>query len=309
MKEKSFKSTYLGSITERELFWLTQDAGLEYISTGLVNILDKYVEPIVENGIFSVERDFKKSNKIMQENIQDYMSECKNNLLPINKFAWIDKNNERLCRFLCNEIKKEKYAPPPVAIPPNEQMHKLGNCTHSPSLRPLTHYFHENMLDTNAMVKHFIYYLDWVFDASLEFKKKTMLALYNVWGDTFTGIDHGWIYKKNVVQINWLWDYLSSYNTSGYVPTSSIDKYYSSILIFDSLYSNQPDSALLLQMKAKKAWSQKKHRDNRNGKKAFNFVMHERTKLMLDELATHEDRKVGEMLERIIKQAHSKAFQ
>jgi hypothetical protein len=307
MNEKNINSIYLGSISDRELFWLTQDAGFEYILTGLVTVLDNYVEPIIEDGIFNIERDFAKSNKIKQQNIQDYMSECKNNLLPIKEFAWIDKKNERLCRFLCNEIKKAKYAPPPIAIPPNEQMHIMGNCTHRPSLRPITHYFYENMLDTDAIVKHFIYYLDWVFDASLEFKRKTIHTLHLIWGNTFTGIDHDWIDKKNVVQIGWLWDYLPPYYTSAHVPKSAIDKYYSSILIFDSLYSDQPDSALLLQLKAKKAWSQKKHRDNRNGKKAFNFVMHERTKLMLDELALHEDRKVGEMLERIIKQAHNKA--
>lgn len=308
MTFKKVNSRFLGTISERELFWLTQNAGLGYTSKGSISVLDEHIELVVERNFYTKESGYGKNQKLKEERVQEYYSQCSQNLLPLDYFSWIEEKDERLCRFLCQEITKSKYAPQSIEIPPNEQMHMRGNVTHKIPKREITHYFSEIKATSEEFFKHFVYYLDWVFDINLEEKKSTLSVLHYAWGNVFEGINHDWIDINNAAQINWLWDHLSRLNNPLPPSTSMKERYYLSILIFDSMYSDAPDSALLLQMKAKKAWSQKKHRDNRNGKKAFNFVMHERTKLMLDELATHEDRKVGEMLERIIKQAHNKTF-
>lgn len=59
-------------------------------------------------------------------------------------------------------------------------------------------------------------------------------------------------------------------------------------------------------LKIKQAWSQKKHRDSNNGKKACSYMLSEEYIELLDKLCTRNRRKKNEMIEILIEDACEK---
>lgn len=53
-----------------------------------------------------------------------------------------------------------------------------------------------------------------------------------------------------------------------------------------------------------KAWQQKKHRDNRQGKKVCNLVLREEVKEMLDEMAASRGIRLNQLVEALIEREY-----
>ncbi|AJP45448.1 hypothetical protein EP12_19825 [Alteromonas australica] len=58
-----------------------------------------------------------------------------------------------------------------------------------------------------------------------------------------------------------------------------------------------------------RAWQQKKHRDNRQGKKACNLVLREEVKQKLDAMAAARGMKLNQLVETLIENEHAKTIQ
>ncbi|WP_052708055.1 hypothetical protein [Salinivibrio sp. KP-1] len=112
-----------------------------------------------------------------------------------------------------------------------------------------------------------------------------------------------WI-TDNEIQIDWAWDYLTSqYFFSGRLLRflAKSDKKQALITGFDLLSENLDKKNLLI-LNMKRAWSQKKFRDKKNGKKPYSISLTKTAKTMLDELADRKGMRINELVETLIRE-------
>ncbi|MGF1789797.1 hypothetical protein L4D21_04205, partial [Photobacterium profundum] len=146
--------------------------------------------------------------------------------------------------------------------------------------------------------------------------KENKLEIINkiimMWDYTFQSNNLSWLDKNNPEQCHWAWKYISSYNpkikesqevlstSCIYIQPTSDKQYYNySIAAFDTWISS-PETKYIFIQAIKKAWSQKKHRDKLDGKKACSFNLSEATKEQLDYLSKHFGKHKNEILEELI---------
>lgn len=118
---------------------------------------------------------------------------------------------------------------------------------------------------------------------------------------------------KNQEQSIWFWEYISTFinNKSQTVyfepikPFSPKEKHFLAVAILLAHSFNKPAVAELALMSATKAWNQKKYRDSVKDKKALNTYISTTAKDKLDELASANNVKINEMLEKLINDEYS----
>lgn len=101
----------------------------------------------------------------------------------------------------------------------------------------------------------------------------------------------GWIDSKNKSMIEWAFNYLKKrglMNQRSLPGLTDVNHLYNAI-------RQLPDES-----KMKAAWSQKKFRDKRNGRKSYNFDMSTQVKAQLKFLAKQINRPIKETLELLI---------
>ncbi|RJT19514.1 hypothetical protein [Buttiauxella izardii] len=118
---------------------------------------------------------------------------------------------------------------------------------------------------------------------------------------------------KNQEQSIWLWEYITNFiNNKPQViyfesvkPFDSRDKHFLAVGILLAHSFNKPAVAELAIMSATKAWNQKKYRDSVKNKKALNTYISTTAKDKLDKLASANNVKINEMLEKLINDEYS----
>jgi hypothetical protein len=137
-------------------------------------------------------------------------------------------------------------------------------------------------------------------------KERLLLDVKMYWNDFLSGGEtFRWLDENNKELIKWAWKYFDSKK----IPIASIsDKTatYGGIIAAFYLWKALPDSKELFIVKMKKALNQKKQRDKRDGKKAYNIVMSEDIKQKLNDLAEYHDRKINQTLERLINEEYER---
>ena len=155
----------------------------------------------------------------------------------------------------------------------------------------------------------------------------------NAYGSIFNS--NQWINSEDNDQLSWIINYIKSYQDRNLSTTSSADRImrarapefedlyrYSPSLhlglelkekalgvmyFFDTLYmTTQPEIAENLNLKIKKAYSQRKYRNKSEGKSSSNYMLRTEVKKKLKELAKAERLKLNETIELLIEEAHKK---
>ncbi|WP_131825489.1 hypothetical protein [Salinivibrio kushneri] len=112
-----------------------------------------------------------------------------------------------------------------------------------------------------------------------------------------------WI-TDNEIQIEWAWDYLTYqhfFRDRLLRFLAKSDKKQALITGFDLLSENLDKKDLLI-LNMKRAWSQKKFRDKKSGKKPYSISLTETAKGMLDELADRKGMRINELVETLIRE-------
>lgn len=119
-----------------------------------------------------------------------------------------------------------------------------------------------------------------------------------------------WIKKENKKQCEWAWDYMKRSgviikNENILTPISKKEMYFTIIAAFDSWFALDVEKELFL-IKMKKAWSQKKYRDEVSGQKLLNTYISQNAKDKLDKMTAISKRKINEMIELMIDNEYKK---
>ena len=228
------------------------------------------------------------------ESIRIMMESCDQTLLPDEEFDWINKKDERLCYFVwCNLLLK-------VQDNAAERVEAgLAPDHYIPLMRI-------NSNPTNIDERHqaIIDFFDKGIEADLASKRALNEQLYASWQNIYNFTEKfEWLDKKDQSQCDWAWKYLyeRGITLNFLFPANFSDKYGMGIASFD-ICNAHPDTKKLFIVNMKRAWSQKKHRDSLEGKKAYNIVMDVKIKSKLDKLAKDNGKKINETLEWLINQ-------
>lgn len=327
--EKTIKSNCFGELTERESYWILIDlirrncilSTYEKIAfKEQVSLFDSVV-----NGWVDVQ------NQPVDESIKkvfcdDILTRCKQAILPLNEFEWIDFNDERLCYFVWLYVNKFPPLQPQVNTyaQPVQQVHPLNSPLNHfntgaqvpqqsalstnffPPLSALPPVNNANNIVTNptnsaSRVKEVIRKFDVELFANHDFKKQYIERVKNNWSECLLyKRDHRWIDRTNETQITWAWEHLPARLFSFFQQPTSIDEQYLAIVGAIDTWSGHPADLAQIIDKAKRAWSQKKHRDKRGDKKAYSFVISQEAKSNLDAIARLTEKKLSDVIEEVI---------
>ncbi|WP_339889890.1 hypothetical protein [Neptuniibacter pectenicola] len=231
---------------------------------------------------------------------------CEQELIDITHFKWL-QDDKRACNWawghlrtasahsLIHPIMNFSKAPSAVIhhsalINPHQQQPILYEQL---DIEPLP-------ADTEDRLNRTIELFDrWPVDANT--KLNTLKNLKEYWFNTCnTGKTFKWLNEDNESQCIWAWEYMQK----GKIPTQlfspSTKDLYNTIIAAYDLWRAQPDTKKLFHMNISKAWGQKKHRDGLIGKKPLNTYLKESTKQKLDILSSHHDKKIHQILEKLI---------
>lgn len=247
--------------------------------------------------------------------VENLTTECKNEVLPEELFSWIDQKCHRQCFWIWLYMKKANVIPPEDNTNPTnpgelvkeifynfdlDLNNEFNGEVYNPILqtalfaatKPNLLRCPDTGMNTPQKSLRFGYKKNFLNEMKLAWSKRNNKA-------------HKWIEPENTVQIDWAWEYLKKpMQLQLHSSMNSYEKYI--MLITHTEQWNQDQIVLKYHLdNAKRAWSQKKHRDNRQGKKAYNFVLSEEVKEKLDQIAEYKDQKKNETLERLINNAHS----
>ena len=155
----------------------------------------------------------------------------------------------------------------------------------------------------------------------------------NAYGSIFNS--NQWINSEDNDQLSWIINYIKSYQDRNLSTTSSADRIIQArapefkdlyrhrpslhlglelkekalgvMYFFDTLYmTTQPEIAENLNLKIKKAYSQRKYRNESEGRSSSNYMLRTEVKKKLKELAKAERLKLNETIELLIEEAHEK---
>ncbi len=224
----------------------------------------------------------------------------KDSLLPSSELKPLDKKIERMCYWAwcyCRLFDKTLFDW-------DDQPRVNPNVTAGNSIY-LKYKLNENPTMAEERYHLIIKFLDFS-TAGLDSKRKLLAFWQKAWGDVYAIETFSWLDNKELLQCEWAYKYLlndDEYNIPTWflpLPTTCQQYYDTTIAAFDIWGATHPDSKRLFIIKMKKAWSQKKHRDNMVGKKAYNFVLRDNVKDMLDAIAENSGLKKNQCLEKII---------
>ncbi|WP_372880297.1 hypothetical protein [Psychromonas sp.] len=247
---------------------------------------------------------FQGSLEQLESNIKTMKQAATDSLLTNSELEWIDKGKERLCYWIwcyCRlaDIKKTIGWDGLIDINLDPNQNLENNIYESLRLdkTPLTAKERYDLI---------VKFID-IRNADLN-KKRVLLNFWKEnWGYVYTTETFLWLDNKDPQQCEWAYSYLA--NSKEYqipiwfipTPTTSQQMYDATIAAFD-IWPAHTDTKKMFIVKMKKAWSQKKHRDSQEGKKAYNVVMSTDIKKKLDALAYNNGMKKNEFIEWLINQ-------
>ena len=305
MSDKPVSSEYFRNLSERESYWILQS----FISQGFIDVSLAFTAPKEREKV--LERCLKtlvnlQTNQPLNDEeiaslVNNSVTNCRNTILSDDDFNWIDKNNDVMCYWAWLYVTKypllepvpiqqvgpiSTQAPQILANKPNDYGVPIGV---------------SNPTNTSERIKEIKYKFDFTFPPSRVMKKQYLDSMKNNWS-TCINLQkrYSWISSSNESQITWAWDNLPNHlRVIQQQPTSIKEQY---LAIAGALLTwNQHYAELeLIIDKAKRAWSQKKHRDSRGDKKAYSFVISDDAKSKLDSIAKLKNKKLSDTIEEII---------
>ncbi|AWH87906.1 hypothetical protein [Limnobaculum parvum] len=119
-----------------------------------------------------------------------------------------------------------------------------------------------------------------------------------------------WLKKEDKEQCKWAWEYIKRSgiiinNEKILIPFSKKEMYFTIIAAFDSWPVLDVEKELFL-IKMRKAWSQKKYRDDVSDKKLLNTYISKEAKKKLDIMTKINKKKINEIIELMIDNEYDK---
>lgn len=234
------------------------------------------------------------------------IDEAKQELLPLDEFNWF-KDDERACYFVWASIYLYRYL-----STPHHPINKSPN-------HPLIFAVHYNQLglknnpsNSQERFDEVVKYFDYI-PQHKQWKLDLITYLKDTWSQVFKSRKpFSWLKKDNDEQCLWAWEYMQRVDINRskpmiyqFSPTNTAERYLAIYAAFDT-WKTTVEAKRLFSIDFNKAWQQKKHRDSRQGKKACSLVLHEETKLKLDELAQAKNVTLSQLVEQLINKEHSK---
>jgi len=299
---------YLVKMTNREaLYWIYQD--------------HKNNSLIPEHPIIVVNKE---SNKLAQKirnifrsetEFQQLVIEVKSRMLSLNQLSWIKKLNKEevlyLDKLICDlSIKREfnSILSPTLdeSIMPKRNLYLNQSLHHKPV---------NNFENAPRLTQILTFNIDYAVEGNLDMKTAFLNHLQSSLKESEIKSKEFISFINNEKKYNnsfedWLLNHCNSSNfilkahkhTPSLCQNNQIDYLKANIKYYYDNDSNIGNLKLILkEMKA--AWSQKKHRDKNNGKRACNFQLTEESINLLNKISKQNRRKKNEMLEILIEKA------
>jgi hypothetical protein len=285
-----FGSNYFTHLSERESFFIL-----------IKLIFDNYLEPVNANSIYEERaklfddfldslqhpsgENFTKSEKI---NLASKLAmECREQRFKSDDFNWLNSKDDIQCSWAWNYLKNFININNPS---PYEQL--------------LSTHMKGTVSPTNT-ADRYISTIDRIdrdnFCSGKLQKEAYMESIKSAWGHAFAMSKlHSWIDRNNEVQVSWAWDHLPNKLITPNLKPLTTEECYLAIVGKILSWSNTSYELELMISKAKKAWSQKKHRDSKVGTKTYSFSLSIEAKSKLDSIAKAKDKKLNATLEGII---------
>lgn len=230
--------------------------------------------------------------------VKSMESYCLKQLIPISNFEWLE-NNDRACYWMWAKLRTIVW----------HQLKDISELSIIPDNANVYEYFNLSLTPNNTKERYdcIIKFFDfWTSDYNnkttfLERKKSEWSTIFKL------PKPFKWLDSHGKEQYQWTWEQLSKQGipTLHFNVTSSEELYHAIFAAFDT-WQTIPEIRKLFLIQINKAWSQKKYRNNLEGKKPLNTYLNEETKLKLDSLATKNRRRIHEMLEDIITDAYDR---
>lgn len=240
----------------------------------------------------------------LENKIEKMKQAAIDSLIPKKELEWLDKEQERLCYWVWCYCRLADRSTDivwgdglKINLDPNQNSE--GSIYESLQLdkAPLTAKERYDLI---------IKFLDRG-KSNLDKKRELLNFWKETWGGVYATETFLWLDNEDTKQCEWASKYLA--NSKEYqiptwfipTPTTSQQMFDATIAAFD-IWPAHPDTKKMFIVKMKKAWSQKKHRDSMEGKKAYNFVLKIEVKEKLDKLSKAYGLKKNEYLEQVINQ-------
>ncbi len=240
--------------------------------------------------------------------INQTLAEIKKQILLDEEFNWVDVRNDRLCYFTWFYVLKRfgtyttSLSAYPHQIPPLANSHIQNQSTEQLNQQPSLFFIPQWSPSNSQERKKWLFeFFDKSSTVVEQEKYSIMKSIKDSWALTFNNQKlHQWIDKENELQIYWLWSYLPKELFDYRQQPINIKEQYLAIVGMLDFWTDEITKIKYHLDKAKRAWSQKKHRENRGERISCNFVLSFDAKKTLDEIAEHKDKKLSEMIEYLI---------
>lgn len=239
----------------------------------------------------SIIREHMHSSVENHKGITDLRLRSESCLLPEEELTWIKKTDIRLLRWLLHYCSRPHIGSGPATQIP---INPLFNAPES------------------AYYDHFVSALD-IWPVDIHFKSQSLNNIKSIWTELLLKDRKlNWLRKDNDSQIDWAWSYLNTYldkqgrfGSHKYSPMTPSETYLAILSTFDTWHGDT-GYLYLLQTNMKQAWAQQKYRSTLTAKKKkqSTYVLGEKTKENLEEIAIARNVNLNEMLEHIINEAY-----
>ncbi|MEC6832290.1 hypothetical protein VXS06_11005 [Photobacterium toruni] len=232
------------------------------------------------------------NNKDEKEKTKGLKKEIISNRLSNDDLIWIDKKNIRLCNWLWSLIKKRRS---------NYRLRTINTNEIYLDRNPNTY-----IERYNSLIKLFN-----KLNISKEKKIEFINELKEIWSDDIVKYIKikDLINENNTTQIIWAYKYIEKtfnkrLNKDIFNIDNDDDYYHIIICYFDSIENSYEKNDKFTSLK--NAWSQKKYRDDNNGKKSYNFNMSIDITKKLDILSLKSNRSKSYIIEELINSEYMK---
>ena len=232
------------------------------------------------------------NNKDEKEKTKELKKEIISNRLSNDDLIWIDKKNIRLCNWLWSLIKKRRSNYRIRTINTNEINLDRNHNTYIERYNSLIKLFNK-------------------LNISKEKKIELINELKEIWSDDIVKYIKikDLINENNTTQIIWAYKYIEKtfnkrLNSDIFNIDNDDDYYHIIICYFDSIENSYEKNDKFTSLK--NAWSQKKYRDDNNGKKSYNFNMSIDITKKLDILSIKSNRSKSYIIEELINSEYMK---
>ncbi|WP_434567642.1 hypothetical protein QFW85_26670 [Vibrio chagasii] len=251
------------------------------------------------------ENNLHTTNKELHGFIKSIFQEIEEMRLDSRELDWLDPKDDRQCYWIWMKIREFTIDPP-----------------HQDQARPVTPYFSSFIpyneykfphQTSSTALRYDIIHRFFLRHQALKHEKSELSAnLERKWSYLASIESFNWVSTKDVKQVEWLINYIDNHQDIQSSVSNTLDpksrilaeRLNLAIYQFDNWNVSPADKQLLI-IKMKRAWSQKKHRDKLEGRKAYSVVMSTDVKSKLDEMANKQGCHRNTLLEKIINDSYN----